>query len=113
VKFSQTAYQQPTPEFYPGDRVKWLENEVIYTVIRGTHTHTQLEGLPFAIANWRLKLSYRKRQEKSSVITDTGEVSVNQQPLRISADLLNDRKKTKISPNITTTAKEDFEGRKP
>jgi hypothetical protein len=71
-------WKQPEPEYYTGDRVK-LEGKV-YTVAHGTHTHTQLEGLPYAIPNWQLK-PYRNRTKKTSVITQPALVAANERSL--------------------------------
>jgi hypothetical protein len=62
------------PEYYSGDRVRF-EGQ-IYSVVVGTHTHTQLEGLPYAIPNWQLK-TYRRRKKNASVITQPASVSAN------------------------------------
>lgn len=48
-------FQYPDPKFRPGQWVKF-EGQV-YEVIAGTHTHTQVIGQKFAIANWRLTRS--------------------------------------------------------
>ena len=113
MKFSQIAYQQPAPEFYPGDRVKWLENGVIYTVTGGTHTHTQVEGVEYAVANWELKLSYRKRKRKSSVVSDTALVSENERSLRVSPDPTGDRNCLRSPGEVFPTAGEGLIGRTP
>lgn len=58
--------EKPTATFQPGDRVRFIpddEETGTYTVIRSTHTHTQLDGFEFAIANWRLR---RVRKSKNS-----------------------------------------------
>lgn len=49
----RTPYQQPPSPFQPGDWVKFEWNE--YKVIASTHTHSQLEGVRYAVANWELK----------------------------------------------------------
>jgi hypothetical protein len=107
---SDTSYRPPAAEYYPGDRVRFDGD--IYTVVDGTHTHTQLEGIDQAIANWELKLAYRKRKKKTSAITDTSKVSARKGDLRKSPDPC-DHPGTLGSPEETTTVSEDFEAPKP
>lgn len=52
MKAYRPPFQYPDPKFRPGQWVKF-EGQV-YEVVAGTHTHAQLAGLKFAIANWRL-----------------------------------------------------------
>ena len=47
-------YQAPPPDFEPGDQVKYEGK--LYTVLASSHAHSQLEGLPKAVANWQLRL---------------------------------------------------------
>ena len=100
------------PEYYTGDRVKF-EGQ-IYTVVTGTHTHTQLEGLPYATPNWQLK-TYRRRKKNACVITQPASVSANGRSLSNPPDPLG--KDTPIgSPEEThPTAKEgkNFKARLP
>lgn len=49
----RTPYQQPPSPFQPGDWVKFEGKR--YEVIASTHTHSQLQGVRYAIANWELK----------------------------------------------------------
>jgi len=105
-------WKQPEPEYYTGDRVK-LEGKV-YTVAHGTHTHTQLEGLPYAIANWQLK-PYRNRTRKSSVISASTPVSTNERSLRESHSLPAEQTTLRSPEVVIPTAKEekDFKARLP
>lgn len=67
----RTPYQPPAAPFKPGDRVK-LEDWP-YTVVASTHTHTQLEGLPYAVANWRLrKVTLKKKRIKAMQTSPAG-----------------------------------------
>ncbi len=47
------AYQYPPAGFELGQWVRFEGKR--YRVLASTHTHTQLEGLEKAIANWYLK----------------------------------------------------------
>lgn len=51
-------YQPPQPKFKPGQWVYYYD--LRFQVIASTHTHSQLDGVEKAIANWELRLS-RKR----------------------------------------------------
>jgi hypothetical protein len=79
----ENPYIRPNPVYYAGDRVRF-EGE-IYTVTAGTDLHTQLEGLPHAIANWKLKL-YRRKKKNPSVETQFAPVSASERSLGISPD---------------------------
>jgi hypothetical protein len=48
-------YENPPAPYKPGKLLLWEGQK--RRVIASTHTHTQLEGIPKAIPNWRLKLS--------------------------------------------------------
>jgi hypothetical protein len=50
----------PASQFKKGDWV-WFEWQV-YTVIACNHTHTQLEGVEYAIPNWQLKISRKAKK---------------------------------------------------
>lgn len=56
-------YAPPPAPFKKGDRVKLSASDTTYTVIASSHTHTQLEGVRYAIANWKLRL-YRSPARK-------------------------------------------------
>ena len=60
----QAVHKQPESKYFAGDRVKY-EGQV-YAVVAATHTHAQLEGLPYAIPNWQL-VTYRRLKKNSSV----------------------------------------------
>jgi hypothetical protein len=49
----RSPYQPPPAPFAPGDKVKYEGRR--YEVIAGTHTHSQLDTLPYAVPNWLLK----------------------------------------------------------
>ncbi|HEY9672230.1 MAG TPA: hypothetical protein V6D11_12350 [Waterburya sp.] len=53
-------YQAPPPTFQPGDRVRYEGHT--YTVLASSHTHSQLEGLRWAVANWQLQRVKSRRQ---------------------------------------------------
>jgi hypothetical protein len=49
---TKKSYETPKPAFKRGTKVYFEGNS--YKVIASTHTHTQLEGLAKAVANWQL-----------------------------------------------------------
>jgi hypothetical protein len=52
LKIKSAEYVVPLAAFKSGDKV-WFEGKR-YEIIASTHTHSQLQGLEKAIANWRL-----------------------------------------------------------
>jgi hypothetical protein len=52
------SYEPPPAPFKPGQKVYYYD--LSFEVIHSTHTHTQLDGVEFAVPNWQLA-TRRKR----------------------------------------------------
>lgn len=59
-----STYQSPPPGFEVGSPVRYEGK--IYKVVASTHTHSQLEGLRYAVSNAWLKAVRSKKQKASS-----------------------------------------------
>ncbi len=60
-KFSK--YEPPSAPFKPGQKVYY--DDLSFEVVHSTHTHTQLDGVEFAVPNWQLTT----RRKRSVIIT--------------------------------------------
>jgi hypothetical protein len=56
-KFSR--YEPPPAPYKPGQKVYYLD--LSFEVVSSTHTHTQLDGVKFAVPNWLLSLATKPK----------------------------------------------------
>lgn len=90
--------EYPPAPFQPGDRVRFIHPESFeeggsHDVIASSHTHTQLEGMRYAVANWQLRRTHKSRKKSTgeSRKQDRGDcVTIDSKFLRSSENPLKD-----------------------
>jgi hypothetical protein len=66
--YPSTQYEHPPAPYKPGQKLKL--GYKVYRVTASTHTHTQLEGMQYAIANWVLKHMLEPRGDVLGLLDD-------------------------------------------
>ena len=61
MKKFQSSYNLPPAPYQPGQKIR-IQGKT-YTVISSSHTHTQLQGVCYAVANWALEQMRRDPEE--------------------------------------------------
>lgn len=66
LRIYKSHYQAPPAPYKPGQKIKI--GGKFYKVIGSTHTHTQLEGVEYAVANWAIAYMKQERGDVMGVL---------------------------------------------
>ncbi len=73
MKAYKTSYELPPAPYRPGQTIR-IQGQT-FKVLSSTHTHTQLEGIRYGVANWVIE-QMRKSPEEFALLRENTDSSV-------------------------------------